>query len=227
MPHTKTISVLIAEDHKLVRSGFIKLIEELPDLFVIADVEDGIALVKTYFEKLPDIIVSDISMPLLSGFDAAKKIISSDRSARILFLSMFDTDEYIYRAYKIGAKGLLSKNINSGELNLAIHKVLNGSLYFGKWNETNIEELLFRFESISKVNKTSSKISLTIREKQFIQLIAEGLTNQEIADRLSIAKKTVDNLRLITMRKLNINSLPALMKFALELTASEKNFDRE
>jgi DNA-binding NarL/FixJ family response regulator len=166
-------------------------------------------------------------MPLLSGLDAAKKIISNDRSARILFLSMFDTDEYIYRAYKIGAKGLLSKNINSGELNLAIRKVLNGSLYFGKWNETNIEELIFRFESISKVNKTSSKISLTIREKQFIQLIAEGLTNQEIADRLSIAKKTVDNLRLITMRKLNINSLPALMKFALELTSGEKNFDRE
>ncbi|RJP72023.1 MAG: DNA-binding response regulator, partial [Ignavibacteriales bacterium] len=215
MTQPKTISVLIAEDHKLVRTGFIKLIEEAPELFVIADVEDGNALVKAYFEKLPDIVVSDISMPLLSGFDAAKKIISNDRGARILFLSMFDTDEYIYRAYKIGAKGLLSKNINSGELNLAIRKVLSGSLYFGKWNESNIDELLFRFESISKVNNTSAKFNLTTREKQFIRLIAEGLTNQEIADRLDIAKKTVDNIRLMTMKKLNINSLPALMKLAL------------
>ncbi len=146
----KTISVLIAEDHKLVRSGFIKLIEEVPELFVIADAENGNELIKAYFEKLPDIVISDISMPLLSGFDAAKKILANDSLARIIFLSMFDTDEYIYRAYKIGAKGLLSKNITSGELNYAIRKVLNGSLYFGKWNELNIDELLDRFESISK-----------------------------------------------------------------------------
>jgi len=105
--------------------------------------------------------------------------------------------------------------------------VLSGSLYFGKWNESNIDELLFRFESISKVNNTSAKFNLTTREKQFIRLIAEGLTNQEIADRLDIAKKTVDNIRLMTMKKLNINSLPALMKLALELTSNEKNFELE
>jgi two-component system response regulator NreC len=219
----KTISVLVADDHKLFRSGIISLLENEREIFVVGEAENGEELVEKYFRLKPDIVLVDISMPVLNGTEAVKKIKKTDDSVKALFLSMHDEEEYIYYCLKAGGKGLISKNIMKGELILAIKKVYEGGNYFGtNKTEENLKELVNKYQAFK--SQTLSGIDFSQREAAILQLISEGLTSNEIAEKLLISKRTVDTHRTHLMQKLSLKSLPELIKYAINYSsAKEKN----
>jgi DNA-binding NarL/FixJ family response regulator len=209
------IKILIADDHKLFRSGIVKLLGDQPNIFVIGEAENGAQLVEKYFELLPDIVLTDIAMPNMSGLEAVATIKKKDPGLKALFLSMYDSDEYIYKAFKSGGTGLVNKNILEGELHYAIEKVYNGEKYFrGKLKEDDLKKLIEEFES----NKELSSIpinEITYREEQILKLLNEGLSSKEMAERLNLSKKTIDFYRSNLMRKFNLRSSVDLIRFAV------------
>ena len=120
---TQTIKILVADDHTLFRQGIIKLLEEHKEYEVIAEAENGKDLIEKYFNHCPDIILTDIAMPELTGIQAVEEILKRDRNSKALFLSMYDTEEYVYQVLKSGGMGLVNKNILDEELIYAISKI--------------------------------------------------------------------------------------------------------
>lgn len=224
----ETINVLIADDHKLFRSGLISLLENIDNIIVLGECNDGKELIDCYFELKPDLIMIDISMPILSGFDALKEIKKRDPNVKALFLSMYDSEDYVYYTMKIGGKGLLSKNIRKDELVYAITAIAKGERYFGKkWPE---EKLKILDEKYTHINKTSiePKISLSSREREILLMISDGMTSHEIADKLNLSKRTVDNHRYKLMKRIGVHSLPQLIAYAIKYSNASvinKNLD--
>ena len=221
----KTIRVLVADDHKLFRSGIISLLENEHEVFVIGEAENGEELVESYFRLKPDIILVDISMPVLSGTEAVKKIKKKDDSAKALFLSMHDDEEYIFFCFKAGGKGLVSKNIMKGELLFAIKKVYNGGNYFGiNWTEEKLNDLVNKYRVVKDSGFVHIEEIFSQREARILELISEGLTSGEIAEKLFVGKRTIDAHRTHLMQKLNLRSLPELIKYSIHYKmAKEKN----
>jgi two-component system response regulator NreC len=218
----KTISVLVADDHKLFRSGIISLLENEREIFVVGEAENGDELVEKYFLLKPDVVLADISMPVLSGTDAIKKIKKTDDSIRVLFLSMHDDEEYIYYCLKAGGRGLISKNIMKGELILAIKRVYEGGNYFGaNRTDDNLRDLMNKYQ-VFKDHNISGLEDFSQREDEILHLISEGLTSSEIAEKLFISKRTVDTHRTHLMQKLNLKSLPEFIKYAINYTTAKR-----
>jgi DNA-binding NarL/FixJ family response regulator len=159
----------------------------------------------------------DISMPVLSGTEAVKRIRTIDPTAKALFLSMYDSEDYVYLCVKAGGLGLINKNSMEDELVNAIIKVYNGEKYFGtNYTEQKLIDLLIKFENINKQVKNIEISILTNREKQLLKLIGDGLTNLEIAGKMNISIRTIEAHRSNLIHKLGIKSLPELIKFAIE-----------
>jgi len=212
----KKIRILVADDHNIVRQSIVGLIEANPEVCIIAEAEDGEKLVEKYFKFKPDVVVTDISMPRLNGLEAAKKILASDSKAKIIFLSIHNTDEYIYKCLKIGAKGLVGKDILIGELINAIETVAQGERYFLGKNETEIKKIANGIEN-KKITDTGSLVEqLTHREKEVLRSLSLGLTSEEIADKLIVSKRVVDITRMSIMEKLGLKTLHQLIRFAVE-----------
>ncbi len=218
-----TISVLISDDHNLVRQGLINMLENLPDIYVAGEAEDGQTLVEKYQQFKPDIILSDISMPGTNGFDAAEEILRINKKAKIIFLTAFTNDEYIYKAFKIGARGLLSKDITKGDLINAIRKVVNDENCFMGITETEIESILKTFKDQKSSSQNKSYVQLMDIEKIVLSYIAEGFSSIEIAQKLNLNKRVIDYHRVEIMEKLGINNLTQLIKYAVEFSFNEKN----
>lgn len=215
--NSESIKILVADDHKLFRRGIIKMLSEYPEISIIGEAENGEELIMKYFQLNPDISLVDISMPVLSGIEAAKKILDTDESAKILFLSMYDNEEFVYSCLVTGGYGLVNKNIMEDELISAIKKIHTGQRYFGK--EFNYEKLNFlinKLESVHKKETTEKKSILSRRELEILQYISEGFTSQEIADKLDIGLRTVDTHRTHLIQKLHLNSLSDLIRYAIE-----------
>jgi DNA-binding NarL/FixJ family response regulator len=217
------ISLLIAEDHNLVREGLVNILKENDWIDIIFEAETGEELVNGYFANKPDIVLTDIKMPSIDGLTAAEKILKKDADAKILFLSMFSSKQYAYEVNQLGGKGLLPKNINKEELSLALKTVVEGGKYFSGFSE----EDLIKLEGVS--NSDQNGIDITIkrklskRELEILNLIAEGCSSDEIAEKLFIARRTVDSHRRSIMDKLNIDSAPKLIKVAVENRDIEKD----
>ena len=208
------IKVLIVDDHLLVRSGIKSLLEDVEEIKVIDEAENGAEAITKAVEHNPDVILMDISMPDMSGLEATAKIKKRLHYANVLILTMHENEEYIYSALKLGASGILHKNISKEELSLAIKTVAAGKRYFGlSISQIVIENLVKKFDE-SMDSKYS--IILTKREKEVLNLIAKGFSNQEIADSLGISPRTVDSHKTNLMQKLNIKSSAALTKYAIE-----------
>lgn len=216
------VRILVAEDHNLVRYGLINLLEEYDWLAVVAEAESGEMLIEKYFQFKPDIVVSDIKMPKGDGLQAAKKIIQTDKSAKILFLSMYGSDEYVYKAHSIGAKGLITKDVLKGELVNAIIKIWKGGTYFCGYSDSKLEEIIKKFKPSKKAAKYDNEYRLSKREIEVLQSITEGLTSDEIAEKMFLSRRTIDTHRRRIMEKLDIHSLPKLLKFAIEYFADKK-----
>lgn len=215
------IKVVIADDHTLFRSGIISLIEDDEEIEIIGQASNGRELIKLYQELKPDLLLIDISMPEKTGLEAAGEIRANDETVKILFLSMHEGPDYIYHSIKSGGNGLINKNIIKGELITAIKSVINGQDYFGiEYSENDIREILNKYESFTKPSVFVQPTRLTEKEKEVLLLISDGLTSNEIADKLNISKRTVDSHRQNIMQKLNLNSLPELIKYSIDYSTA-------
>lgn len=221
MRMNSTIKILVADDHSLFRSGIIKLLKDHRDIYILAEAENGLELIKKYFEVLPDIALVDIAMPEMSGLEAVAKIKEKDPKVKALFLSMYDTDEYIYRVLKIGGMGLINKNILEGELAYAIEQVCKGEKYFrGKWTALSIEDFIRDFESHQTKDFIPSP-EVNFREEQILKFLNEGLSSKDMAESLSLSKKTIDFYRSNLMRKFDLKTSTELIRFAVRYFDAE------
>lgn len=210
------IRVLIADDHHLVREGLINLLKKEESIYVVSEAGSGKELIDRYFQSNPDVIVVDISMPRITGLEAVKKIKNKDENVRALFLTMHTDEEYIYYALKSGGMGLINKGVLSGELIFAIQTVAAGNKYFQNKSDEEIAIIVKKYDVMNKKRELPELNYLTSREKEVLKFIAEGLTSEEIAEKLYVSKRTVDTYRSKIMDKLNIHSLPKLIKYAIE-----------
>ncbi|MDP2039052.1 MAG: response regulator transcription factor [Ignavibacteria bacterium] len=217
------IRLLIADDHTILRQGLVDILEKYDDICVVAEAEDGKSLVSKYFTFLPDVVLSDIEMPNLNGIEAAQEILKRHPAAKILFLSMYNSEEDFYKIYQAKALGLIPKEIIKNELVHAIRTVYNGDRYFLGKSETEIKVIITKYSTLSNSNFAEARsTTLTPTEKNVLLFIADGKTSQEIANITNKSKRTVDSIRSTIMSKLNLHTLPQLIKYAMELSFAAK-----
>lgn len=197
-----TLRVLIADDQALVRSGFRLIVEGRPDLEVVGEAEDGSRAVELVLELQPDVALLDIRMPNMDGIEATERIVASGSSTRILVLTTFDLDEYVYGAIRAGASGFLLKDVRPAELVDAIRVIASGNALLGP---SATARLLERFAASEAPLPSPSLIrSLTEREVETLALIANGLSNAEIAAALVVSETTVKTHVSNLLRKLGV-----------------------
>jgi len=212
----ESIKVILADDHQLVRDGIRSLIRDAKNIEVIEEASDGYELLEKLKTTKPDIIVLDISMPRLSGIDAIKKIKEEFPSVKVLVLSMFTSEEYIFNAIKAGARGYLPKNTSKKELLEAIYSIHAGNEYFSE----SISNIILKsyIKKVKSNDDYSGKTQnvLSSRELEILTLFAEGNTNQEIAEKLFISIRTVESHKNHIMQKLELKTTVDLVKFAIK-----------
>jgi DNA-binding NarL/FixJ family response regulator len=206
------IKILIADDHRLFRDGLKALLEKQADMQVVGETADGIATVQAVQEKKPDIILMDISMPELNGIEATRQIIESRPDIRVIMLSMHSDQRYIAECLKAGAVGYILKDCPTEELLTAIRAVANKQVYLSR----KITESLVR--DYVNLNKGGSNLVFAIlspREREVLQLLAEGKSTKQIADKLNVSVKTIETHRKQIMDKLDMHSIAELTKYAI------------
>jgi DNA-binding NarL/FixJ family response regulator len=210
---TGRIRIFLADDHNLVRNGIASLLEDVPNIYIVGEASNGRELVTKYFEYKPDVVVTDISMPILSGLEATVKIRARDKNAKILFLSVNDSEMFIYKALRIGAMGLINKTIVKGDLVFAIETISSGQMYFGSnYNEAKLTEIINKY-SVKREVKDNEHTKLGYQEFETLKLICEGLQSSEIADKLCLSKRTIDKYRANLMRKFNVTNTAQLISY--------------
>ena len=216
MTPQKKITVIIADDHTLVRRGLVSLLSLNNDIEVIAEVGDGRVAVEIALEKRPDVVMMDLSMPNLSGFEAIRQIKKRAPTVKILVLSAYDNEEYVLETVLNGADGYMLKNTSPDELNNAIKTVASGGTYYSP-SVARIAEEAKSALSLSP-DGPAARIAdrLTEREREILQLLTEGKATKQIAKRLHISPKTVEVHRLNLMGKLKIDSIAQLTKYAIQ-----------
>ena len=207
------IRVMLADDHAIVRDGLKSLLLSQNDITVVAEAENGRDAINVAKACNPDVIVMDFSMPGLNGLEGTYKIKSILPKVKIIVLTMHDNEEYILQFIRAGAAGYLLKDAIADELIGAIRRVLTSNRFFSpSLTEDKLEQLIQQHQS---GNLRSPLESLTNRQREVLQLIAEGLTNKGIAQKLSISVKTVETHRAAIMSKLNIHDQAGLTRFAI------------
>lgn len=208
------IRILLADDHHLVRNGIASLLESVPNIYIAGEAGAGRELITKYFELKPDVVVTDISMPDLSGIEAAEQILSKDKNAKILFLSVHDSTEIIYNILKAGGLGLVNKTVAKGDLVYAIETVNSGENYFGSaYTEEKLMQVMERYNE-EKMESSKEDPELSPNDLRIIKLICEGFQSSEIAEKMNVSKKTIDKHRALLMKKLNISNTAQLIMYA-------------
>jgi two-component system response regulator NreC len=206
------IRVLLAEDHTIVRKGLRALLENEPEIEVIGEAEHGGEAVQMTQQLLPDVVLMDISMPILDGLKATRQIKTQLPEVKVLILTRYANEEYVFQILRAGASGYVVKRAAPTELVLAIQSVYRGDSFLSPAISGKvIEEYIRKAKAIEK----NSYDMLTDREREVLQLIAEGHSNREIADLLHISIKTVENHRASLMEKLHIHGTTELVKYAI------------
>jgi DNA-binding NarL/FixJ family response regulator len=198
-----SIRVLIADDQALVRSGFRLILETRADIEVVGEAEDGRQAILLAHELSPDVILMDIRMPDLDGIEATRQIIATGGETRILVLTTFDLDEYVYAAIRAGASGFLLKDVRPGDLIDAIRLIADGNALLGP---TVTRRLLDRFANADPDGRPDPAIiaGLTEREREILHLVASGLSNAELAQRLYLSETTIKTHVSSVLRKLGV-----------------------
>lgn len=210
----KRITVLLAEDHMIVREGLRKMIEMETDLEVVAEAGDGRQAVVLAKEFHPDVVLMDIAMPLLNGLEAARQVLKTLPATRVLMLSAHSDDAYVKNAAESGAVGFLIKQTSAQDVCRAIREVQSGKTFFSP-SITRRQDRLHE-QSPGGLKARDKKIAqLTSREMEVLQLIAEGKANKETAGELGIGLKTVEKHREHLMRKLDIHDTAGLTRYAI------------
>jgi DNA-binding NarL/FixJ family response regulator len=208
----KPIRIILADDHPIVRAGIREALKEIPGVEVAGEASDGreaFDLVKTV---RPDVVFMDISMPGLNGLEATERVIKALPGVRVIILSRHENEEYYWRALRVGASGYLLKNAVIAELKTALQRVAEGEIYLSREISTRLRDKL---RSHQIIPARSPVEQLTERQREILQLIAEGQTTKEIALSLKLSAKTVEYHRMQLMLRLNIHDIPGLVRFAL------------
>lgn len=210
------VKIILVDDHQLVRDGIKSLISDSFGIDIIGEADNAASFFKLLKSVIPDVVLMDISLPNMSGIDLTKVIRKDYPQIKVLILSMYTSEDFIFNALKAGINGYLPKNTNREELLLAIDEVYKGGEYFSK----SIADIILKsFVNSAKYGNTNTKDQmslLTKREKEILKLVVEGMSNQHIADQLFISIRTVETHKTSIMRKLDLNSTVDLVKFAIK-----------
>ena len=205
--------VVLADDHTLVRAGIRALLEKLPDVHVVAEASDGREAVHLVTTTQPDVVLMDIAMPGLNGLEATRRLVKEFPAIRVLILSMHKNEEYVWQALRAGAVGYLLKDADLAELALAITAVTRGETYLSP----PISKHVIR-EYVQRVGGEETGLEqLTPRQREILQLIAEGHTTKMIAQRLGLSVKTVETHRVQMMERLDIHDIAGLVRYAIRM----------
>jgi two-component system response regulator NreC len=207
------IRILLADDHSVMRSGLRLVLERQPDFQVIAEASDGRQAVALTQQHLPDVVVMDITMPNLNGIEAARQISGAMPQVSIVILSMHSDEAYVLRALKAGARGYLLKESAESDLISAVRSVYAGKAFFSPAVSRMLVEDYVRQLQDREIE--DSYDLLTTREREILQLIAEGKSNKEIANILNLSLYTVETHRGNLMEKLNLHTVPELILYAV------------
>lgn len=206
------IKILLADDHKITRDGLKALLENQKNMIVIGEAETGRQAVRLALKLAPDVIVMDINMPELNGIEATRQILTDLPATKIIALSMYSDKRYVVGMLKAGVSGYLLKNCAFDELVSAISAVVANQNYM---SQKIANTVMKDYANILESNDTSPASQLTAREREVLQLIAEGLKTKDIATQIHVSVKTVETHRQQIMRKLNAKSVAELTKIAL------------
>ena len=208
-----TIRVLVADDQELVRAGFRMILETQSDVEVVGDASDGIEAVKAIQHLQPDVVLMDIRMPNLDGLGATKQIVKAGSGSRVLILTTFDLDEYVYRALTAGASGFMLKNAPPEELIQAVRVVADGD---GLLSPSITRRVIEEFTRLPPPGETDALAGLTAREREVLKLIARGLSNAEIAAELFVSDATVKSHVTHMLSKLQLRDRVQAVVLAYE-----------
>lgn len=208
------IRVLVADDHAIIREGLSVMLGNQPDMEVVGIASNGRDAIRLVDEHEPDVAVMDISMPELNGIEAIQQILPRHPHMQVVVLSIHETKPYVYRALKAGAMGYLIKETAGLEVVDAVRTVHRGERYLSQ----HITDLLTNesFHKLDSSVEANPLEALSMREREILQLVAEGKTSHEIAERLSISPKTVDTYRSRLMHKIRVDDVAGLVKFAIQ-----------
>lgn len=209
----KKIKLLIADDHKLLRQGVITLLNSNPDLEVVGEARDGKETVEKARELKPDVVLMDIGMANLNGLEATRQIKKHNPSIKVLILTIHRNEEYIFQSLQAGASGYLLKDTAVEDLISAIQSVYKDDSFLSPGISRTVIDAFLRKSTSDRVPTAFD--TLTPREREILQLIAEGHSNPEIAKKLYISKKTVEAHRSHIMEKLDIHDVVDLVKYAI------------
>jgi len=202
---------MLLDDHSVVRKGIRILIENVENVKIVCEASDGLEALKMIEQYAPDILISDISIPGISGLDLAAKLRDAKIKTKVLFLTMHQEEEYVIKAFENGATGYLHKGVEEDEIIEAVIKASKGEKHFNK----NISEILTK-ALLNKGGKKEKDIHLTERETEILKHIVDGKSNKIISEQLFISIRTVDTHRTNIMRKLKVNNIAELVKYTYE-----------
>lgn len=207
------IRVLLAEDHTIVRKGLRSLLDAEPGIEVVGEAEDGRQAIEKVEQLMPDVVLMDITMPVLNGLEATRQIKKLFSQIKVLILTVHSTEEYIFQILQAGASGYLIKQAAVEELISAIQAVYRGDTFLSP----SMSRIILK-ESSRQTSTTTEKDNLarlTDREREVLQLVAEGRSNREIAQLLHVTVKTVEAHRAHVMEKLDLHSAAELTRYAI------------
>jgi len=207
------IRVLVADDHGIVREGLKFVLQQSPDFEVIGEAEDGRTAVSLAEKLMPDVVVIDIGMPQLNGIDATAQILRRSPGSKVLILSMHEDEVYLVRALAAGVKGYLVKGSAFGDLPGAVRTVMGGKCFFSPSIATLLADEYTR--QVQQKHLEDSYDLLTEREKEILQLLAEGKSNKEVATVLDVSPYTVETHRNHFMQKLNLHNTAEIVLYAV------------
>ncbi len=209
-----SIRIVIAEDHTLVRQGFRALLAAIADFEVVGEAANGREALKLIRALAPEVALMDISMPELNGLDATAHALRAQPRLKVVILSMHATEAYVIEALRAGAAGYLLKNVEAGELERAIRAVARGERYLTSAVSHHVIDRFMRAERGGKAAETEV---LSPRQREVLQLIAEGRSTREIAGRLHLSVKTIETHRAQLMQRLEIFDVAGLTRYALRI----------
>ncbi|MEL6916609.1 MAG: response regulator transcription factor [Bacteroidota bacterium] len=216
-----TTTIILADDHSLVRDGIRALLEEEADLEVIGEVANGQEAISIVQEKQPDMLIIDIRMPKMNGIEAVEALNQQGLPVKSIILSMHDSEEYILKSVSAGASGYLLKDTGKAEFIKAIHTVREGGKYFsGDISNVLVNNLLNPKKESGETTETRKRkdhpFDLTNKELQVLELVLSGLTNKQISEKLQNSQRTIETHRFNLMRKMEVKNLMDLAKRARE-----------
>ncbi|MBW2484571.1 MAG: response regulator transcription factor [Deltaproteobacteria bacterium] len=218
----RPIRILLADDHTIVRQGMARLLEEQPDLKVVGEAVNGQAVVDKALELAPDIIIMDIAMPLLNGIEAAKRVRKSLPGCKILILSMYSHEHYIHELLETGVSGYLLKDSSGQDIIKAIRAAMKNETIMSPSISQKVEDAYLAPQK--KQTREKRYETLSNREREVFQLIAEGFTTKQITETLCISTSTVKSHRANIMEKLGLKSPVELSRFAIKLGLVDPDF---